>query len=236
MSKARRSRKYAAARHMANFTSNMAEVDRLLAIHGEIAGETPGRKRDVAVLSKSAVVLLVASWEACMEDLAVAAFDILLNEAKDHAVFPGKVRAQASAALRSNKNDLNVWQLADDGWRKVIEDHKESVLERFVGKLNTPRPDQINSMFLSLVGLPSLSDSWQWRSMTPATASQKLNDLVTLRGDIAHRVSTPQAVHKAKVTSYTAFVTRLAVLSHNALRKHLSSRLGFHPWHEYEYA
>jgi len=66
------------------FEGNVGEVKRILEIHREIAGKAPGRKRDVEVLNKSAVVLLVACWEAFIEDLAEAAFDFLLANAKTH--------------------------------------------------------------------------------------------------------------------------------------------------------
>ena len=230
----RRGRKYA-AKHMGNFISNMAEVDRLLEIPEETAGTTAGRKYRVAVLNKSSIVLLVACWEACVEDLAQAAFDILIKNAKDHTVFPGVVRSKASADLRKDQDASRVWDLAGNGWRDVIKQHREQVIQQYVGKLNTPRPEQIDRMFESLIGMKRLSGSWAWASSPAQRTTKKLDDLVTLRGTIAHRVSTAKSVHKSTVKQHREFVERLAVITHNAVNKYLDTRLEFRPWHDYEY-
>jgi hypothetical protein len=57
----------------------MTEVRRLLQIHGQLGGTGPGRRWGSEVLNKSAVVLLVACWEAYLEDLVTHAFDESLN-------------------------------------------------------------------------------------------------------------------------------------------------------------
>lgn len=52
------------------FDENCGDVTRLLEIHGQIAGDAPGRKYRLEVLNKSAVVLITAFWEAYCEDIA----------------------------------------------------------------------------------------------------------------------------------------------------------------------
>ena len=60
-------------------------------IHTKIAGPTVGAKHNVEVLNKSAIVLLVACWEAYVEDLAGVSFRLLLRRAKRPDAFPSKV-------------------------------------------------------------------------------------------------------------------------------------------------
>ena len=224
------------ARHMDSFVSNRKEVDRLLEIHAGIAGTGQGRKHRVEVLNKSGIVLLVACWEAYIEDLATATFDLMLKNAKTHQTFSMKVLAKAAKELKDDKDERLIWNLAGDGWRSVLRDHRGEILQRYAGQLNTPRPDQIDELFGSLVGMTHLSRSWSWPHISADRAARKLNDLVTLRGAIAHRVTAAKAVHKEDVAQYAKFVNMLAVVTHNAVLRFVEGRLGFAPWHEYTLA
>ena len=73
------------------FLQNLAEVERLLEIHSQVAGAGRGRKHNVEVLNKSAIVLLVACWEAFIEDLAAAGLAALVDGPADHAAVPPAV-------------------------------------------------------------------------------------------------------------------------------------------------
>lgn len=77
-------------KHMETLWENLGEVSRLYEIHTQISGHGPGYKHDVQVLNKSAVVLLVACWEAFIEDLALSAFDEMLEKAVEPDIFPPK--------------------------------------------------------------------------------------------------------------------------------------------------
>src|ERR1035438_1961739 len=90
--------------YLSTFASNIAEVRRLVAIHERLTGKGPGRRVDVETLNKSGIVLLVACWEAFVEDLADAAFEFLLTNASEHSVFPASVLAGASEPLRIDKD------------------------------------------------------------------------------------------------------------------------------------
>ena len=61
---------------------NLSEIARLLEIHKEISGPGPGYKHNVQVLNKSAIVLLLACWEAYVEDLAESAFNFMLSKSE----------------------------------------------------------------------------------------------------------------------------------------------------------
>jgi len=71
--------------------------------------------------------------------------------------------------------------------------------------------------------------------MTPVKARKELEKLVTLRGSIAHRVSTANSVHKKDVVRCDRTVTRLAIATHNAVNSYLEKSLGFKPWDDYKY-
>jgi len=94
-----------------NMISNVSEVDRLVAIHNELTGGGPGRRFDVAILNKSGIVLLVACWEAYVEDLAADALDFMIQNAEDHTAFPTTVLERVA----SLNTGLSAWCIASLG-------------------------------------------------------------------------------------------------------------------------
>ena len=215
------------------FRANFGDVKRLLEIHNELGGDGPGRRHNLEVVHKSAVVLLVACWEAFIEDMATAGFSFLLENANDHKAFPDTVLIQAIKPLREKKDDREIWKIADTGWKSVLEVHREQILKSHVGKLNTPKPDQIDSLYNKLLGISKISNSWKWSGMSSEHARDKLVKLVELRGSIAHRVGTSEPVRKAVVDDYIMFLRELCVMTSNDCRSHLLERTGKSPWSSY---
>lgn len=217
--------------HFENLISNMKEVDRLSEIHSEITTPGPGRKYAVEILHKSGIVLLVACWEAFVEDLAKTALLYMIENAKDHKAFPDNVLERIS----SNHQGKKAWALAGDGWKKVLVDNYEGVLAKTTGKLNTPKTEQVDELFLKTIGLDSISLKWSWSGRSSDKSQQELDDLVTLRGSIAHRVSSATAVHNRHVENSRNFIARLSVKSHNAVNAYINSRIKSTPWGTYSF-
>jgi hypothetical protein len=130
--------------HIATLRENVGDIRRLLAIHQQVSGAGPGYKHDVEVLNKSAIVLLVACWEAFVEDLARLAFLFLLEQSAECTTFPPKVLALAGRDLRADLNETRIWELAGGGWKTVLRNHQTQVFKRFLGNFNTPRPGQVD--------------------------------------------------------------------------------------------
>ena len=216
--------------HVTNLISNTGEVVNLIHLHAAIVGGRRGRPPNLEVLSKSAVVLLVACWEAYIEDLASNSFEFLLANAASPDTFPAKVLAVASRSLREGSDARSVWKLAGEGWRAVLIQHKTAVFDRYIGRLNTPRPSQIDALLEELIGLKKLSQTWKWRGMSNRSAIDKLGRLITLRGEIAHRVNVSRSVRRRYVESSTGFVNRLAATSSNVTREHLMLKTNIEPW------
>jgi len=187
------------------------------------------------VLNRSAIVLLTACWEAFVEDLATSSFEWLLAECKDAQAFPNRVRARASKALRDDKNELAVWDLAGDGWKAVLRRHKAETIVNAVGTFNTPKSAQVDALYEQLLGLPHLSTSWRWPSMPVERVRRKLDRLIEIRGNIAHRVRDTRPVRRPEVDYLVDFVNRLATLSHNAVVTHLTAVAQHSPWLTHAY-
>jgi hypothetical protein len=214
---------------------NMDDVNRLLKIHKDITGDERGRRYGVEVLNKSAVVLITACWEAFVEDLASEAYEFLLTNASSAADIPAKVRSLASTPLKEAADTTQVWQLAGDGWKAVLQTHKTALLDRYIGTFNTPKPDNVDALLEGLIGLKSLSSQWYWKGMSFDRARAALLAYVEDRGAIAHRTRTSSSITKAYVRGYRDFAFRLAVRTTNTVRTHLHSLVKKNPWAEYNF-
>lgn len=159
------------------------------------------------------------------------AFERLIRRTHNPKAFPAKVRSLASQSLREDKNPVKVWELAGDGWRKVLRKHKTRVLGEMIGGFNTPRAHNVDRLFEELIGIKRLSSTWHWRGMGNREIIAQLNALVTKRGAIAHRVTDGSYVKKNEVKHATKLIENLAVVSSNRVAEYLRRHLKKKPWH-----
>ena len=216
--------------HVRNLIGNMDEVHGLMELHRQVSGENPGRRFGLEVLNKSAIVLIVACWESFIEELALSAFEFLLANATSYDCFPSKVLVQASAPLRDDQDKRAVWRLAGDGWREVLVNHRKYVVEMRLDKFHSPRCEGVDSLLSELIGFPSLSSTWHWPRSNNTLTKARLEELIDLRGEIAHKVRATRSAYKADVFSARDLVSRLAAISSNRVSIFLKSRTGIRPW------
>lgn len=207
-----------------NFGKNVQEVRRLVQIHEHLTGTGPGRRHDVQVLHKSAIVLLVACWEAVVEDMVQRSVEIMVRGRP--ASLPEWLRLKVARELGINRS----WELAGIGWKTVMRDNLKGVIARSIQALNTPKTEHVNGLFRNAVGLENVSRSWSWSGMSADKAEVKLDELVVLRGSIAHRVASNETIGKHDVERSIDFVMRLTAATANAVREHLSQGSGSEPW------
>lgn len=212
--------------HLDQFLSNIKEVERLQEIHSKVTPPGRGRKYDVEVIHKSCIVLLIACWEAFVEDLATSALEFMLLNAKDHTAFPKDVLARIASSNQGEK----AWDLAGSGWKSVMQSSFKAVLAKTTGALNTPKTGQTNELFQKVLGIPKLSSSWSWANSNASANEKFLDYLVSLRGSIAHRVEASDAVGKREVDGAIRFIARIAMKSHNQVNHYVNSKIGMHPW------
>lgn len=219
--------------HVETYRRNILEIERLLHLAEAVPIlKHPEHRRDLSVLNKSSVVLLVACWESFIEDLASTSFEFMLSHAPDHKAFPSKLLALTSRSFWETKDERGIWALAGDGWKAVLTKNKNEILAKHLGSFNTPRAEQVDTLFESVVGLRRLSLEWHWKGMNAPQARDKLGHLISLRGDIAHRVSVAERLNQQIVRSYANFIGRLCVVSSNALRSFIHKRVNKFPWNE----
>lgn len=221
--------------HIQLMIDNVREVDRLVEIHRKVGGRRSGRPKNVEVLNKSGVVLLVACWEAFVEEVARQAFDFMVSNATKPSIFPNRVLALAGREIRGDKDETRIWSLAAGGWKEILRSHASQMQQRYIGSFNTPSSKNIDSLFESLIGCRSVSSGWSWTGMSAERAQRKLDALVDLRHEIAHKVKTTRRVQKKLVTEHTDFIQRLAGQLSNQIAKYVESRTDKEPWVQVTY-
>lgn len=75
--------------------------------------------------------LLVACWEAYLEGLCIYAFNQNLANCKTPLDFPKAVTKIVRANLLKERDERKIWELAGDGWKKILTEHKNKIIKRF---------------------------------------------------------------------------------------------------------
>jgi hypothetical protein len=140
------------------------------------------------------------------------------------------LRKLVARELKDDLNNLAIWQLADDGWRTVLTARLERLQEEHNRALNTPKTNQITALFTDAVGIDDVADQWYWQKMESARAKEKLDEFITLRGDIAHRGSAASSVHKSAVRNYYGHVKHLVDCTERHVGAVIGSVSGQPPW------
>lgn len=208
-----------------SFDESAEDVRRLMDLHEKEGGKRQGRRRGLEVLNKSAVVLLTALWEAYCEDVAQEAIEKLVDSLNDPARLPIALRKVVARELKSDKDELAIWGLAEAGWKTHIRKRYEDMREVRNRKLNTPKAEQIRVFFLDSIGLEDVTKSWKWKGVSAVKASERLDRYVTLRGAIAHRGRDASSVHKSTVMSYFTFIQLLISATDDAVNQHVRTSI-----------
>lgn len=203
------------------FAQSRKDILMLWHIHAEVAGRGKGRKHRADVLNRAAVVFISACWESYVEDVAREAFDRLLRYSTTPDVVPSKVRTLASRELRESRDERKVWELAGSGWKTVLSGHRDVVLENWLKNFNTPKSRQVSELFAELLNLRDVTTSWTWPDMSAEQARIKLDEYVTIRGNIAHRTKHNEVVYKKIGKDFVSHVVKLVEKTDEALGTHL---------------
>ena len=215
--------------HNERVRANIAEVNLLLRIHQKLTGSAPGRRRDVQMLNKSAILLLVATWEAYIEDLALEAVRFLVENVSKVDELPERALVRTSLRLEKDKHENSIWRLSGDGWKNELLAQAE--IE--TSKLNTPSPQNVDKLIENILGLRNLSQNWYWKGASRDSTIRRLNKLIEVRGEIAHRMAVNGSVTKTYVEKNVELIKRLVIVSNNRVGTYVSKHVGKMPWKTY---
>ena len=212
------------------FETNRADVERLWEIHQFVAGDERGRKYRVDVINRAAIVFICACWESFVEDLAADGLDFLVQRAPDAKRIPNKLKGKIYDSLDS-KNGPKVWDsLTDESWRELLISRRSEIMEDWLGKFHTPKAEKVAGLFEGLLGLRDIREAWFWQKMSKRRACEKLDELVRIRGAIAHRTVHDETIHKSWTKDYLGHIAKLVDKTEIAVGKHLEESVGSNPW------
>lgn len=213
-----------------NLLYNIREVYHLIEFHVEKTGIKPGRRYNVEILNKSAIVLMTACWEAYIEDVATQSFLFLINKVTTPEQLPAGIRKGVADMINKEKHELAMWKLAAEGWKSTLIAYKGEMLGNYLHKFHTPNIDNIDKLFKSLLDIDCISKKWSWHRMPSTKIKERLDKYITLRGSIAHRVAANKAVLKRDVHDYIWLIWNLSLKTHNAVSLHVEKIVGELPW------
>jgi|SRR5271165_869487 len=214
----------------ASFVKNCEDIDELQQVFADVTAASPGRRRRLGAIHKSAVVLLTAFWEAFCEDIAAEALQHLVTYTPDAQALPLELRKQVAKDLADDKNTLAAWKLAGDGWRSVLVSRLETLQEARNRNLNTPNTQQIDGFFHRTLGIEKISDSWHWTTMSAQRAAEKLDENLIVRHEVAHRGNAAFKVWQYDVNDYYNHVRGLVEHTATEIADFLTGATGVSPW------
>lgn len=197
----------------------------MLQIHTLLGGPQRGRRYELEVLNKSAIVLVTAFWEAYCEDIARQALFHIADHLESADDLPKNMKKRVAGELKGCKHELAIWQISDNKWRAYL---KTSV--DLIERMNTPETRQVNGLFDDLVGLSNISESWRWPGMSARNAENKLDKYISLRHAIAHRGESANYVQRSQVIDYASLVKRLAAKTGGRVNGHVRKLTGKRLW------
>jgi hypothetical protein len=203
--------------HIKAFIDNRNEVKRLVDIHVKVVGTNVGRKADVEILHKSAIVLLTACWESYVESTVCSAFEYLLSRSNDPNVFPKSVLIKAVKEIRFDKDERRIWDLAGTGWKKILTNYKNEVLSKEIEYFHVPRAGNVDELFERIIGLEKISKKWTWKGQNNSDTIKTLDKFIDLRGAIAHKIKVDQKIQKKDILYFLNFINNLTVATNNAV-------------------
>ena len=155
----------------------LVDVNRIVASHATL-NHSGGGRRGLGHLTRSGVLMLCASWELYIEELAVEISDYLSARAGSPKDFPIPVQKELAKTVKEHKHELRSLEMAGSGWKDLYK----SLVKAEVAKINTPKAAPIDELYLRNLGWKSPSVNW-------SRGASFIDEFVSTRGDIAHRGS-----------------------------------------------
>ncbi|HIE01802.1 MAG TPA: hypothetical protein EYP59_16200 [Thiotrichaceae bacterium] len=240
------------------YMENMDELTSLMTIYSHVSSHplktSSGEPCTTEILLKQGIVFIVTCWDEYIKQLVTSAFDFMLAHAENPDVFPLQVKMLSSQKLQpphpdSFDNDVvrrrkqkvrenwdahlwkqDIWHLAGEGWIRLLRENKEEVMKQYVDTFQSPRPDNVDKLFSSIIGIKRLSSDWTWLGMSCEDAKKCLNIVLNLRGDLVHTNQSHRLVTIDDIDYFSLLVNKLAGISANVVREHVYKQTGQYPW------
>jgi hypothetical protein len=176
------------------FSDNIVDVQRLVDSHGELSRDGRG-KRALGHITRSGVVLLCAAWEVYLEDVVLECVGYITTYLDDASQLPTEVQSNLVDSVEDDPHDLKPIHLAGEGWKELYQNYTRDEIEWW----HTPKSTPINELFSDYLGVEKLSYYWSYKS-------NKIDQFVSVRGEIAHNGRAAGYVRIDRLTEYLELV------------------------------
>lgn len=164
------------------------------------------------VLKRAGIILSITAWETYIEDTLTARFKYRIAQCKEPREMQSAFNLVAEEWLNSKPTPPQVAKWASSGWKQMVSNRFYADIEA----LNTPNSINIRRLTKRYLGF-DLTTRWKWPGVSSQQACQKLDDLIKLRGRLAHRGRDVRAkralVSRSELVKALSLVTRLAFLT-----------------------
>lgn len=196
----------------------MKDIEKLLSNYETIKGIGRG-KRSLDHLLRSGVLLLAGAWEVYIEEvLYEASIFVSSNLTVDNLPLDVKKIISKEIVKEAKKNQLApLMNIHGDNWK----DFYLEIVWREIEKLNTPKINNINDLFKRYLGIDEITSNYR---------ESTLDDFMTYRGQIAHRMRGPEYLKLDIFKNYVRLINHLVEDTDKYLYIYLKGLAARTPW------
>jgi hypothetical protein len=216
------------------FQENAEDLDQLFDLYAAMVtlykSEGDPIPEGMEVLFRSAVVLMVSHWEAYIEDITSEAISHIVTKTKDSTLLPKELKKQVASELKNAINETEVWKIADDGWRPYIKARLDNFKDARNRNFNTPKAQKTEEFIKTALGMEKICRAWKTDKMTEMEARKKLDTLIEIRGQIAHRGKIDEKLDQKWVKDHVKFLRNIASITGGKINAHVRRITGTPLW------
>lgn len=182
----------------------------------------------IDVLNRSAIVLMVSLWEAYIEDICSEALAHIVKNVRNPVKLPKEIKKQVAKEIKEEKNEIQMWLLAEDGWRKYVQERLIKYKEIRDKNFTSPKSTPTEIFIYNVLGLENITSKWDFKeiNLTPKKCIEKLDKLVVTRGEIAHRGVVKETITKDWLLDNVKFLQKIVGRTGGEINTHIKKITG----------
>ncbi|USF86391.1 HEPN domain-containing protein [Candidatus Endoriftia persephonae] len=209
-----------ASQSLTKFYRNISDVHKLAEAHSKLNPGGLGR-RSLGHITRSGVVMLCAAWEVYFEDIVTEAVRHITGALDTPSQLPPSVQKKLSSQVKADSHELKPLELAGEGWKELLLHYAR----KEASSINTPKSHVLELYAKHFIGTDGISSAWH-------VGPDRVNHIVSIRGEIAHRGRDAEYIPILDLKLYTKEIVRTAVETDNHICLHIKSATGAksQPW------
>jgi len=198
-----------------NLRSNIEDIRSLIKLSSSIDDHDNQR-----AIYRSVVVLLVASWEQFVEQLADRSIEVMTARMRDPSTLPNKVKESIALhsipTSRSNQKVYSdsVWGFAHKGWKEAYIEY----CNKLTSELHNASTSNVKDLYWRVLGIRDLMRNWTYISLSNRDCVEKLDQIIEIRHDIAHGANKKtEYLTEENIEDFVNFITGISKQTYNII-------------------